>query len=203
MYRDGTIPYQRFRAWELAGTYPALLEDKLVGESARKLYADARKMLDRIVRDCAELASRGIGSIDPVTVMGHPLSRPLDLGFITLPSVTLYYYLFLALVVAGVVICYRLENSRIGRAWMAIREDEIAAKAMGINTRNMKLLAQARIVMWEGGALWVVDATKPASKEPRRTDLHAHHAIQITMSLGGQFRLDRLKAWTHVLDQPG
>ena len=33
------------------------------------------------------------------------------------------------------------ELSRIGRAWMAIREDEIAAKAMGINTRNMKLLA--------------------------------------------------------------
>jgi branched-chain amino acid transport system permease protein len=58
-----------------------------------------------------------------------------------IPSVTLYYYLFLALVVASVVICHRLETSRIGRAWMAIREDEIAAKAMGINTRNMKLLA--------------------------------------------------------------
>ena len=41
----------------------------------------------------------------------------------------------------SVVICYRLERSRIGRAWMAIREDEIAAKAMGINTRNLKLLA--------------------------------------------------------------
>ena len=41
------------------------------------------------------------------------------------------------------MICYRLETSRIGRAWMAIREDEIAAKAMGINTRNMKLLAFA------------------------------------------------------------
>ena len=53
----------------------------------------------------------------------------------------MYYYLFLALVIGSVVICYRLENSRIGRAWMAIREDEIAAKAMGINTRNMKLLA--------------------------------------------------------------
>ena len=39
------------------------------------------------------------------------------------------------------IICYRLERSRIGRAWMAIREDEIAAKAMGINTRNLKLLA--------------------------------------------------------------
>ncbi|MBS0550531.1 MAG: dihydropteroate synthase, partial [Proteobacteria bacterium] len=40
-----------FRAWELAGNYPAILEDKVVGESARKLFADARKMLDRIVRE--------------------------------------------------------------------------------------------------------------------------------------------------------
>ncbi len=46
-----------------------------------------------------------------------------------------------SLVVLSVVVCHRLERSRIGRAWMAIREDEIAAKAMGINTRNMKLLA--------------------------------------------------------------
>jgi ABC-type branched-subunit amino acid transport system permease subunit len=65
----------------------------------------------------------------------------LDVFGFVLPPVTLYYYLFLMLVVASVVICHRLETSRIGRAWMAIREDEIAAKAMGINTRNMKLLA--------------------------------------------------------------
>jgi branched-chain amino acid transport system permease protein len=45
------------------------------------------------------------------------------------------------LVIITVIICQRLQDSRIGRAWMAIREDEIAAKAMGINTRNMKLLA--------------------------------------------------------------
>ena len=42
-----------------------------------------------------------------------------------------------------IVISVRLEDSRIGRAWMAIREDEIAAKAMGVNTRNIKLLAFA------------------------------------------------------------
>jgi len=40
-----------FRAWELAGTYPAILDDKVVGETARKLHADARRMLDRIVRE--------------------------------------------------------------------------------------------------------------------------------------------------------
>ena len=60
---------------------------------------------------------------------------------LTLAPVTLYYYLFLALVVLTIIVSHRLALSRIGRAWMAIREDEIAAKAMGINTRNMKLLA--------------------------------------------------------------
>ena len=84
---------------------------------------------------------KGIGSIDAVSVFGHPLSKRLDLGFMEIPSVTLYYYLFLLLVVVSVVVCHRLENSRIGRAWMAIREDEIAAKAMGLNTRNLKLMA--------------------------------------------------------------
>ena len=46
-----------------------------------------------------------------------------------------------ALTIITIVVCIRLQNSRLGRAWMAIREDETAAKAMGINTRNMKLLA--------------------------------------------------------------
>ena len=40
-----------FRAWELAGNYPAILEDAVVGESARRLFNDARKMLERIVRE--------------------------------------------------------------------------------------------------------------------------------------------------------
>jgi branched-chain amino acid transport system permease protein len=84
---------------------------------------------------------RGLGQIDAVSIFGYSLSKRLDLGFITLPSATLYYYLFLTLVVVSVVICHRLEYSRIGRAWMAIREDEIAAKAMGLNTRNLKLMA--------------------------------------------------------------
>jgi branched-chain amino acid transport system permease protein len=86
---------------------------------------------------------RGLDRIDPMTLPGLNFGKAIDLGGFAIPSVTLYYYLFLTLVVFSVVICYRLETSRIGRAWMAIREDEIAAKAMGINTRNMKLLAFA------------------------------------------------------------
>ncbi len=84
---------------------------------------------------------RGLDRIDSMNMFGFSFGKGTELLGMKLPSVTLYYYLFLLLVVVSVVICHRLETSRIGRAWMAIREDEIAAKAMGINTRNMKLLA--------------------------------------------------------------
>jgi branched-chain amino acid transport system permease protein len=84
---------------------------------------------------------KGLGQIDSISLFGLNLGRRLDIGDYSINAVTLYYYLFLVLVVASVVISHRLELSRIGRAWMAIREDEIAAKAMGINTRNLKLLA--------------------------------------------------------------
>ncbi|AVP57161.1 ABC transporter permease subunit [Pulveribacter suum] len=84
---------------------------------------------------------KGLGQIDSVKIFGLDFGRRLELFGFDISSVTLYYYLFLALVLVTIVVCYRLQDSRIGRAWMAIREDEIAAKAMGINTRNMKLLA--------------------------------------------------------------
>jgi branched-chain amino acid transport system permease protein len=84
---------------------------------------------------------RGLDAIDSMNLFGFSFGKALDIGGYKISSVALYYYLFLFLVVISVIICQRLETSRIGRAWMAIREDEIAAKAMGINTRNMKLLA--------------------------------------------------------------
>jgi branched-chain amino acid transport system permease protein len=84
---------------------------------------------------------KGLNQIDSIQFFGLNLGKPLEIAGFQVVSVTLYYYLFLALVLVSVLISHRLEFSRIGRAWMAIREDEIAAKAMGINTRNMKLLA--------------------------------------------------------------
>ena len=84
---------------------------------------------------------KGIGQIDSVKIFGFDLAKRHEFFGFDVASVTMYYYLFLVLVLFTIVICYRLQDSRIGRAWMAIREDEIAAKAMGINVRNMKLLA--------------------------------------------------------------
>ena len=86
---------------------------------------------------------QGISGIDPFHVANITLAKPLDVAGVTVPSLHAYYYLFLGLALLIVFVTIRLEDSRIGRAWVAIREDEIAAKACGINTRNVKLLAFA------------------------------------------------------------
>ena len=86
---------------------------------------------------------RGINRIDPVSVFGYPLDRTLTIGGVQLTKEFLYYYLFSVLAAITIFVCYRLQYSRLGRAWMALREDDIAAKAMGINVRNVKLLAFA------------------------------------------------------------
>lgn len=86
---------------------------------------------------------QGLTNIDPITIGPVNLGKSLDIMGLTLPSVQLYYYLFLVLTVVVILLTVRLQDSRIGRAWMAICEDEIAAKAMGINTRNVKLIAFA------------------------------------------------------------
>ena len=86
---------------------------------------------------------KGITGIDPVHVGDFSLAQTHSLFGFQFPSVYSYYYLFVLCALFVIWTCTRLQHSRIGRAWAAIREDEIAAKAMGINTRNVKLLAFA------------------------------------------------------------
>jgi len=86
---------------------------------------------------------QGVNLIDPINIAGVSFARTTPLLGIPFPGTHLHYYLFLVLAVLVMFVCIRLEDSRIGRAWVAIREDEIAALAMGINTRNIKLLAFA------------------------------------------------------------
>jgi branched-chain amino acid transport system permease protein len=86
---------------------------------------------------------QGVNGIDPISIGSLSLAKTHSLAGIEVPSLHQYYYLFLALTLLIIFITLRLQDSRIGRAWVAIREDEVAAKAMGINTRNVKLLAFA------------------------------------------------------------
>jgi branched-chain amino acid transport system permease protein len=61
---------------------------------------------------------KGIQQIDSVKFLGMDFGRPGELFGFEFSSVTKYYYLFLLLVVVSVIICHRLETSRIGRAWI-------------------------------------------------------------------------------------
>jgi len=86
---------------------------------------------------------QGVTLIDPFTIGNFSFARSETFLGLTFSGPIKYYYLLMLVLLAVIVINLRLEDSRIGRAWIAIREDEVAAQAMGINTRNIKLLAFA------------------------------------------------------------
>ena len=127
---------------------------------------------------------KGLSQIESIQIFGYDFAKSHSLFGFEIPSVTNYYYLFLVLVIFSVVICYRLERSRIGRAWMAIREDEIAAKAMGINTRNLKLLAFGMGATF-GGVSGVLFASFQGFVSPESFSLQESVMIVAMVVLGG------------------
>jgi len=86
---------------------------------------------------------QGITGIDPFRIGGFDFSRTESWFGIAVTGPMKYYWLLLAVAVLIIVVNVRLQNSRIGRAWEAVREDEVAARAMGIDTTSVKLLAFA------------------------------------------------------------
>ncbi len=108
----------------------------------------------RLKGDYLAIVTLGFGEIVPIVVRNWPsltngamglngVAPPQLFGFDFGVGATPYYYVGVALVALLILVSLRLRDSRIGRAWMAIREDEIAAEAMGINLVRLKLLAFA------------------------------------------------------------
>jgi branched-chain amino acid transport system permease protein len=86
---------------------------------------------------------QGVTLIDPIRFDGLIFNRTDTLAGLAFNGPMKYYYLLLLLLIGVMLVNIRLQDSRLGRAWVAIREDELAAQSMGINTRNVKLLAFA------------------------------------------------------------
>jgi branched-chain amino acid transport system permease protein len=86
---------------------------------------------------------QGIARIDPIRIGGIDFSKSGSFLGLDFSGPIKYYYFLLVVLIAVIFVCLRLQNSRIGRAWEAIREDEVAARAMGIDTTRLKLLAFA------------------------------------------------------------
>jgi len=85
----------------------------------------------------------GISGVPDLAAGAFSFGDTHSLFGVTLPGFANYYFLELVLVGAAIVVFARLNDSRIGRAWVAIREDEVAAAASGVDTVRLKLLAFA------------------------------------------------------------
>jgi branched-chain amino acid transport system permease protein len=85
--------------------------------------------------------ANAIPNIPALSLFGAEFNDPLTIGGLQLPGGVLYYLLIVALVGLVMAVFGNLKNSRIGRAWIAIREDEDVARAMGIKTGKAKILA--------------------------------------------------------------
>ncbi len=103
---------------------------------------------------------QGITLIDPFRIGSFNFAKRETLLGLDFTGPVKYYYFLVVVVIVIIVLNLRLQNSRIGRAWEAIREDEIAARAMGINTRNMKLLAFAMGASFGGVSGGIFAATQ-------------------------------------------
>ncbi len=101
-----------------------------------------------VIRNTPEV-TRGVQGMNPI---GTPSIMGYKFGFDFLP----WYYLILGVIIVSVVLTSRLRDSRIGRAWAAIREDEVAAASMGVNPVSTKLFAFAMGASFSGfaGSIW-------------------------------------------------
>ncbi len=115
----------------------------------------------------------GISKIGRPVMAGYELHTTLD-----------FYYLITVIVIITVFAMHRLIASRIGRAWIAIREDEIAAEAMGINTFKLKLLAFVLGSAW-AGIVGVFFAAKMAFVSPESFTFFESVMILCMVVLGG------------------
>jgi branched-chain amino acid transport system permease protein len=149
----------------------------------------------RLKGDYLAIVTLGFGEIVPIVVRNwsdltngaaglNGVAAPKLFGWSFGINSTPYYYVAICLVALLIFISLRLRDSRIGRAWMAIREDEIAAGAMGVNRTKFKLLAFA-IGAAFGGMTGVFYVAKLQTATPEMFGFPVSVMILVMVVFGG------------------
>ncbi|MDQ3898176.1 MAG: branched-chain amino acid ABC transporter permease, partial [Actinomycetota bacterium] len=159
----------------------------IIGTPTLRLRGDYLAIVTLGFGEIVRIAARNLDSITLGPRGISPIPHPrLDLGihydFGVAPIG--YYYLLLVLTCVMIGVIVRLNNSRIGRAWAAIREDEVAAVAMGVPAVRMKLWAFA-IGASTAGVAGVVYAQQASYVSPDNFDLMTSFLIVAIVVLGG------------------
>ena len=132
------------------------------------------------LRNLGEITG-GTQPLGPVPPPGVPGLTPVDWA----SDYRWFYYLCLAFLVVAYVLLGNLERSRLGRAWVAIREDELAATCMGLNAARLKLAAFALSTFLAGvaGSLYAVKQTNTA--DPDNYGFAVSIVVMCSLILGG------------------
>jgi ABC-type branched-subunit amino acid transport system permease subunit len=150
----------------------------------------------RLRGDYLAIVTLGFGEIVPILFLNLSkytqgtngitgIDRPNILG-VQFPGIdqTLYFVLMAVVVTITMILLYRVQNSRLGRAWMAIREDELAAAANGINTVTTKLAAFA-LGATTAGFAGVLNASKLTIVDPTQFQFQVSFVVLAMIVLGG------------------
>jgi branched-chain amino acid transport system permease protein len=130
--------------WPVLATLPlavvvALVGAVFVGVPTLRLRSDYLAVITLGFGEIIQATVNNLSQTGGATgIFGIP---PLTIGSLQIITAQGYFYVFLVLLALFIVVCAQLRNSRLGRAWLCIREDEDAAEAMGIKTRRYKLYA--------------------------------------------------------------
>jgi branched-chain amino acid transport system permease protein len=115
----------------------------LFGAPTLRLRGDYLAIVTLGFGEIVPIVARNVDSVTNGAAGLNGVQAPKLFGWSFGVNATPYYYVGMAMVAFLIFVSLRLRDSRIGRAWMAIREDEIAASAMGVNLVRLKLLAFA------------------------------------------------------------
>ncbi|MDW7739433.1 MAG: branched-chain amino acid ABC transporter permease [Bacillota bacterium] len=117
----------------------AIIAGLAIGAPTLRLRGDYLAIVTLGFGEIVRLTVRNIGITGgAIGLIG--IERPVIFGYV-LNQITHFYYMFFILAILAIFTSYRLHNSRMGRAWEYIREDEDAASAMGINVVSARLYA--------------------------------------------------------------
>jgi branched-chain amino acid transport system permease protein len=182
--------------WEILpiGILMAAVSGVILGAPTLRLRGDYLAIVTlgfgEIVRKIAENSNylggtRGVNNIPhPPSDQNGPVVGTVEILKWTIVDARPFYYLLVLLIVVMVIFVKRLEKSRVGRAWAAIREDEDAAEVMGVPTYKFKLLAFAMGASI-GGAAGVMWAAKVTFISPDAFPFLTSATILAAVVLGG------------------
>ncbi|MCU1666084.1 MAG: Conserved putative rane protein [Pseudonocardia sp.] len=180
----GTTVGWAFWPTVIMGVFLAAMSGVILGAPTLRLRGDYLAIVTlgfgEIVRITA-VNTAALGGARGITPIPHP---PNLFGVEFLLDPLPYYYLILAVIVLAVIFSLRLQRSRVGRAWTAIREDEDAAELMGVPTFRFKLLAFA-IGAMVGGLAGTVFASKVIFLAPTNFPFILSATILAAVLLGG------------------